>query len=333
MPETIALTAATMRDANNEVAQTLLKLGYELQIHPSKVFPTADELRVYLKEAVGVIAGSEKYTREVMEAAPRLRVISRNGIGYDAIDLEAATDLGIVVAFTPGAMVEAVADLTFGFILGLGRSLVHYDTGMKRGEWDRVMSADVSGKTLGLVGTGRIGMAVARRAKAFSMRLVACDPYPNPLFIEELGGDYVPFEEVLEVSDYVSLHTPGGAATQALINADALARMKSTAYLINCGRGSLIDEAALLQALDAGKLAGAGLDVFSSEPPIPGSDADRLARHPKTLVTPHIASFTPNTAARMGRQAMENMLALLKGKRIENVANPRVFERGLRAAG
>lgn len=331
MPETIALTAATMRDANNEVAQTLLQLGYQLQIHPSKVFPTADELRVYLQDAIGVIAGSEKYTREVLEAAPKLRVISRNGIGYDAIDLDAATDLGIVVAFTPGAMVEAVADLTFGFILALGRSLVHYDNGMKRGEWDRVMSADVSGKTLGLVGTGRIGMAVARRAKAFGMRLVGCDPYQNPLFIEEFGGDYVPFEEVLETSDYVSLHTPGGAETRALINADTLARLKPTAYLINCGRGSLIDEAALLEALDAGRLAGAGLDVFSSEPPAPGSDAERLARHPKTVVTPHIASFTPNTAARMGRAAMDNLLALLRGDRIDHVANPQVFEKGLRS--
>lgn len=331
MPDTIALTAATMRDTNNEVAQHLLSLGYELQIHPSKIFPTADELRVYLKDAIGVVAGSEAYTREVMEAAPRLRVISRNGIGYDAIDLDAAADLGIVVTFVPGAMVEAVADLTFGFILALGRNLVAYDNGMKTSGWDRVMSSDVSGKTLGLVGTGRIGMAVARRAKAFGMRLIGCDPYTNPLFVEELGGDYVPFEEVLELGDYVSLHTPGGAETRALINAAALARMKPTAFLINCGRGSLIDEAALIAALDAGKLAGAGLDVFTSEPPTPGSDADRLARHSKTVVTPHIASFTPNTAARMGRAAMENMLAVLDGKRIEHTANPAVYERPLRS--
>jgi D-3-phosphoglycerate dehydrogenase len=227
-------------------------------------------------------------------------------------------------------MVEAVADLTFGLMLALGRNLVNYDNGMKRGEWDRVMSADVSGKTLGLVGTGRIGMAVARRARAFNMRLVGCDPYPNALFVEELGGDYVPFEEVLELGDYVSLHTPGGPETRALINADALARMKPTAYLINCGRGSLIDEAALLKALDGGKLAGAGLDVFSTEPPAPGSDADRLARHAKTVVTPHIASFTPNTAARMGRVAMENLLAVLGGERVEHVANPAVYDRGLR---
>lgn len=331
MPETIALTPATMRDTNNEVAQTLLGMGYELQIHPAKVFPTREELAVYLKDAVGVVAGSEAYTREVMEAAPNLKVISRNGIGYDAVDLEAATDLGIVVAFVPGAMVEAVADLTFGFILALGRKLVDYDNSMKRGEWDRVMSADVSGKTLGLIGTGRIGMAVARRARAFNMKLVACDPYPNAQFVEEYGGDYVPLEEVLAASDYLSLHTPGGAETRSLINAETLARVKPTAFLINCGRGSLVDEAALLAALDGGKLAGAGLDVLSSEPPVPGSDAERLARHPKVVVTPHIASFTPNTAARMGRAAMENMLTVLRGERPEHVANPAVYERGLRA--
>ena len=198
---------------------------------------------------------------------------------------------------------------------------------MKRGEWNRVIGADVSGKTLGLVGTGRIGMAVARRGRAFGMRLVGCDPHPNPLFVEELGGDYLSFEEVLEAADYVSLHTPGGAETRALMNDAAFRRMKPGAFLVNCGRGSLIDEAALLAALDEGRLAGAGLDVLSSEPPVPGSDADRVARHPKAVVTPHIASFTPNTAARMGRAAMENLLTVLRGERPAHVANPAVYER------
>jgi D-3-phosphoglycerate dehydrogenase len=330
MPQTIALTAATMRDDNNEVAQTLLADGYQLRIHPKITFPTRDELRDLLRGAVGVIAGSEQYSREVMEEAADLRIISRNGVGYDAVDLDAATDLGIVVAYVPDAMVDAVADLTMGLLLAAARNLVGYDAALKRGEWLRLMSADVSGKTLGLIGTGRIGMAVARRARAFRMRLVAHDPYVNPLLVEELGADYLPLEELLAVSDFVSLHTPGGSATRALIGAPQLAQMKPSAYLINCARGSLIDEPALLAALDEGRLAGAAVDVYAAEPPPPGSDSDRLARHPKVVGTPHIASFTPVTAARMGRAAMENMLALLQGGQPEHVANPAVFERGLR---
>jgi len=331
MSQVIALTAATMRDENNEVAQTLLAAGCRLHIHPKITFPTRDELRDLLAGAVGVIAGSEEYSRAVLEEAAALRVISRNGIGYDAIDLQAATDLGIVVAYVPDAMVDAVADLTLGLLLAAARNIVNYDAALKRGEWLRVMSADVSGRTLGLVGTGRIGMAVARRARAFRMRLLACDPYPNPLFVEELGGNYVPLEELLEAADFVSLHTPGGAATRALLGAPQLARMKPSAYLVNCARGSLVDEEALLAALDEDRLAGVATDVYASEPPAPGSSSERLARHPKLVGTPHIASFTPVTAARMGRAALANLQALLRGERIDHVANPEVFERGLRA--
>ncbi|HEU4753196.1 MAG TPA: 2-hydroxyacid dehydrogenase, partial [Armatimonadota bacterium] len=201
----------------------------------------------------------------------------------------------------------------------------------KQGEWRRGISFDASGQTLGIVGTGRIGMAVARRAKAFSMPLLGCDPYPNPRFREELGGTYVSLDELLERSDFVTLHSPATPETRGLIGAPQLARMKKTAFLINCGRGSLIDEPALLAALDGGRIAGAGLDVFAVEPPPPGSPSEALMRHPAVVATPHVASFTPVTAARMARAAMENLLAVLRGERPENVANPAVYERGLRA--
>jgi phosphoglycerate dehydrogenase-like enzyme len=240
MPDTIAITAVTMRDDENEVARTLKEQGYRLAIHPRLTPPTAEEQRALLAEAVGLIAGSEPISREALQAAPRLRVVSRNGIGFDAVDLDAASELGIVVTYVPDAMVDAVADLTLGLLLASARRIVEYDAAMKRGEWRRVMGADVSGRTLGLVGAGRIGMAVARRAKAFRMRLVAHDPYPNPLFVEELGGDYMPLEELLEVSDFVSLHLPASEATRGAIGAAELARMKPSAFLINCARGSLV---------------------------------------------------------------------------------------------
>jgi phosphoglycerate dehydrogenase-like enzyme len=285
-----------------------------------------------LRGAVGLICGSEPITREVLEENASLRAISRNGIGYDAIDVDAATDLGVIVTFVPDAMTETVADLTLGLLIAVARHLCQLDALMKQGEWPRMIGSDIGGRTLGLVGTGRIGMATARRAKAFRMRLVGYDPYPNPLFTEELGGDYVELDELLETADFISLHVPTSAATRGLIGARELARMKPTAFLINTARGALVDEAALLAALKEGRLAGAGLDVFSQEPPAPGSAGAELARLRNVVAVPHIASFTPATAARMGRAALANLLAVLDGERPANVVNPAVYERKLRSA-
>jgi D-3-phosphoglycerate dehydrogenase len=325
MPEVIAVTAATIKNTNNEVAQTLIELGYEPRIHSPLKPPSREELRALLDGAVAVLAGSEPYTPEVLAEATALKVISRNGIGYDAIDLDAATERGIVVTFVPDAMVDAVADMTLGLILATARRITEYDRALKAGDWRRIMGADLANRTLGLIGTGRIGMAVARRARAFRMRLAGHDPYPNPLFVEELGGDYLPLGELLEISDFVSLHLPASKETRGMFGAAQLARMKPSAYLINCARGSLIDEAALVSALQESKIAGAGLDVFADEPPVPGSAGDALMRLPNVVATPHVAAATPVTAAKMGRAALQNILNVLKGERPAHVANPGVF--------
>jgi phosphoglycerate dehydrogenase-like enzyme len=326
-PETIAVTAVALRADENEVVATLRERGYRVLTRPKLTTPTRDELRPLLAEAVGLIAGSEALTEEVLAEAPRLRVISRNGVGYDNIDLEAATARGIPVTYVADIMVDAVADLTLGLLLSAARRIPELDAASKTGEWRRVMAADVTGRTLGLVGTGRIGMAVARRARAFRMRLLGSDPYPNPLFVEELGGDYVPLEELLEASDYVSLHLPAGPETRGIIDTAALARMKPSAFLLNAARGSLVDEPALLDALNAGRIAGAGLDVFCEEPPDASSAGAELMRHPNVVATPHVASFTPVTVAKMGRAALANLLAALAGERPEYVANPAVYDR------
>jgi D-3-phosphoglycerate dehydrogenase len=281
---------------------------------------------------VGIIAGPEPITREVMEAAKNLRCVSRNGVGYDAVDCDAAADLGIVVTYVPGAMVDAVADLALGLMLSAARRISELDSVVKRGEWIRPMQHDFSGQTVGLIGTGRIGSAVARRLKGFGVKLLGCDPYPNAAFAEELGGEYVSMDELLERADFVSLHLPASAGTRGLIGAEKLAKMKPGAFLINTARGTLIDEDALVAALDAGQIAGAALDVFSKEPPLPGSAAETLLRHPKVVATPHIASFTPVCAANMGRGAMENLLTVLAGDRPDYVANPSVYDRPLRFA-
>lgn len=328
MQPVVAVTALPLCNEDNEVVHVLRERGYAVRYLSRPLPPTPEEQRALLSEAVGLIAGSEPIPRAVLEAAPRLRVISRNGIGYDAIDLEAATERGIVVTYVPDVMADAVADLAMGFLLCLARRIREFDATMKAGEWRRGLSADVGGRTLGLVGTGRIGMAVARRARAFGMRLLGCDPAPNPLFVEELGGDYVPLEELLETADFVSLHLPAAPGTRGLLNRERLARMKPGAFLINTSRGVLVDEAALLEALRSGRLAGAALDVFSVEPPPPGSPAAELARLPNVVATPHVAAFTPNTVARMGRAALANLLAVLAGERPEHVANPAVYEAG-----
>jgi phosphoglycerate dehydrogenase-like enzyme len=335
VPPVVALTTASMTDRNNDVVRSLEERGFEVRVHPHVRPPSREEQRALLAGAAGIIAGSEPIDRDAMAAAAHLRVISRCGIGFDAVDLDAATDLGIVVTYVPDAMVDAVADATLGLLLATARRICHLDRGLKAGGWPREMSLDVGGRTLGLVGTGRIGMAVARRARAFRMRLLGCDPAPNPLFVEELGGDYVPLAELLETADFVSLHLPASSATRGLIDAAALARMKQGAVLVNTARGALVDEHALLEALDAGRLAGAGLDVFSTEPPDPGSAAETLTRHPLVVATPHVASFTPVTVARMARAAMDNLLAVLAGERPQYVANPRVYDTSLRqvAAG
>jgi D-3-phosphoglycerate dehydrogenase len=330
MSDTIVFTTVAMRDDNNDVARALLAKGYQLAIHPDQTPPSAEQQRALMSEAVGVIAGSEPITREVMEEAKNLRVISRNGIGYDAVDLAAATDLGIVVTFVPDAMVDSVADITLALMLAAARKIVELDTHLKRGEWVRPMQHDFSTQTLGIIGTGRIGSAVARRGKAFRMQLIGCDPYPNPLFQDDLGGTYVSMDELLEQADFVALHLPASAGTAGMIGAEQFAKMKPGAFLVNTARGSLVDEEALLEALDSGQIMGAALDVLSKEPPVPGSAADRVMKHPKVVVTPHIASFTPKTIAKMGEAALANLLAVLESRRPDFVANPEVFERGLR---
>ncbi len=329
-PPAIALTAAIYRDPDNDVARALRARGYEVRCHTSAVMPDPATVAEMLRGAVGIIAGSEPLTRELLSGAPDLRVISRNGVGYDAIDLDAATDLGIVVTYIPDAMVDAVADLAFGLLLACARRIPELSAGMRRGEWPRLMGADVTGRTLGIIGTGRIGMAVARRARGFRMRLVGADPTPNPLFVEEVGGDYLPLDELLEVADFVTLHLPSLASTRGILAENELGRMKPGSILVNTARGALIDEAALLRNLDSGRIAMAGLDVLVEEPPTPGSDSDRLARHPSVVPVPHIGAFTPKTIDRMAAIALENLVSVLEGRRPQHVINPAVYERSVR---
>jgi D-3-phosphoglycerate dehydrogenase len=320
LPDRIVVTPVALCQNENLLVNTLRQQGYEVVLHPSMTPPSPAELSQYVRGAVGMVAGMEPVPAEVLDGADRLRVISRFGVGYDNIDVAAATRRGILVTYIPDAMGDAVADLAMGLILALARRIPELDASMKAGEWRRMLGADVSRKSLGIIGTGRIGMAVARRAAGFRMRLLGYDPAANPLFVEELGGEYVSLEALLGQSDFITLHLPLLPETRGLIGAPQLAQMRRTAFLINCARGALVDEAAVYAALAEGRLAGFATDVYSKEPPEPHP----LYTLPNVIALPHIASYTPATAARMSQAALENLLAGLRGEPPEHTVNPEV---------
>lgn len=269
------------------------------------------EMAELLVGSDAIIASSEPLTARVMDAAPRLRIIARYGVGYDAVDVEAARARGIAVTTVPGTLEETVADFTLGIMLALLRDIPRLVTETRSGKWERPLSTDAWGKALGIVGTGRIGRAVARRAAAFGMTLLGYDPYPDPAWAAATGLRYTDLPELLASADVVTLHAPATPATHELINARTLAVMKPGAFLVNAARGSLVHEPALYDALTNGRLAGAALDVFAKEPP--GADHPLLAL-PNVLPFPHVASATVEAARRMGVAAAREVVRVLRGE-------------------
>ncbi len=285
--------------------------------------PTDAELRAALgKGVVAVVAGSEHYYAELLDAFPRLRVIARVGVGYDAIDVAAATARGIVVTIAPGTNQGSVAEHTFALMLGLTRHLPARDAAVKAGRWPLHMSQPLRGRTLGLAGLGRIGKAVAVRARAFEMRLLAYEPAPDHAFCAEHGVGLVSFDELLASSDFLSLHLPLTPATRGLINRETLARMKPGAVLVNTSRGPLVREADLVEALRSGRLGGAALDVFEQEPTPPDHP---LFRFENVVLTPHAAGADIQSLGDMARSAAEAVVSLHRGEwPAEKVVNPEV---------
>lgn len=247
-----------------------------------------DALIRELQGCCAVVAGSEPYTRRVLTSLPELRVIARTGVGFDAIDLAACDELGIVVATTPGVNHHSVAEHTIALLMGVARGFPDQDQRVREGRWQRIAYPRVMGCTLGLVGLGRIGQAVAWRAVGLGMQVVATEPFPNQNFCEQWKIKLVPLDELLRQSDYVSLHSPSTPETKKLMNAERLAKMKRGSVLINTARGSLVDEPALIAALQSGHLRGAALDVFDVEP-LPVSSP--LTQMSNVLLAGHVAGL------------------------------------------
>ncbi len=306
-----------------DALQVLQDRGLALVLNPTGATLTEGALLELIDDVDAVIAGTEPITARVLAAAPRLRIVARRGVGFDSVDLVAATARGVVVTVTTGVLTDAVADHALTLLLAVARQITRFDRLVKAGGWERTPSLEVSGRTLGIVGFGAIGRAVARRGAGFSMRLLAYDPVPYPAAAKALGVELCDLDTLLAASDFVTLHVPLGLNTRGLIGESALRRMKPTAVLINTSRGGVVDEAALTKALRERRLAGAGLDVFDGEPrPNPA-----LVQLENVVATPHVASYTSDTLARMDRSCVEAVLAVLAGERPAHVANSDVYAR------
>jgi glyoxylate reductase len=303
---------------------------HEVEINPYDRVLTREELLKAVKGKDGILTLlTDRIDAEVFDAAgPQLKVVSNYAVGYDNIDVNEATRRRIVVTNTPGVLTETTADLAWTLIMSVARRIVEADRFTRAGRYDGwapmlFLGQDIFGKTLGIIGMGRIGQAVARRAKGFNMKVIYNDLKRIPEELEkELNATFVSLDELLENSDFVSLHTFLSPETHHLINEDRLKKMKKTAYLINTSRGPVVDESALVKALKEGWIAGAGLDVYEFEPKLtPG-----LVECENTVLLPHIASASVETRTKMATMAAENLLAVLANKRPPNPVNPEVLK-------
>ena len=281
---------------------------------------TPAELLAAIADYEGVIVRSEsRVTRAVVEAGGRLRVIARAGVGVDSIDIESATERGIVVVNAPTGNTVSAAELTLALLLAVARHVPAADASLRGGHWNRgdFMGVEVRGKTAGIVGLGQVGSAVARRLRALEMTVIGYDPYVPAERARVLGVDLVELPDLLRRSDFVSLHAALTPETTHLIGPEQLALMKPSARIINAARGGLIDEAALLAALDAGRLGGAALDVFQEEP----ATESPLARHPNVVVTPHLGALTAEAQERVAVGVAHEVLAILAGRPATSAVN------------
>jgi len=269
---------------------------------------------------------TERVDEALLSAAPRLRIVANVAVGYDNIDLAACTRRKIAATNTPGVLDETTADLAWARMMAVARRLVEADGYARSGAWtgwnlDQFCGADVWGKTLGIVGFGRIGQAMARRAAGFKMRVLYANRHRAPAEVERaLHAEHAELDDLLAKSDFVTLHIPLTPATRGMIGEAQFAKMKPTAFLINSARGPIVDEAALVAALATGKIAGAGLDVFEHEPQI----SDGL-RRPNVVLAPHIGSASVETRARMASIAADNVIALFDGRRPPTILNPEIL--------
>jgi len=305
-----------------------LKHEVHVEVNSDERVLSKSELISHLREADGALTLlTDIINREVLEACPGLKVVANFAVGFNNVDIEAATELGMIVTNTPGVLTETTADFAWTLLMAAARRVVEADRFARAGKFKMwgprmFLGHDVYGKTLGLIGLGRIGQAVARRASGFNMKVVFHDAEPIPeQVLQDLRVTPVPLEELLRISDFISVHVPLLAETKHLLSDRTFAMMKPTCVVVNTSRGPVVDEKALVRALKNGKIAAAALDVFEREPEIEPElfDIDNV------VIAPHIASASHETRLKMCMMAAENLLASLKGNRPPNLVNPEVW--------
>jgi phosphoglycerate dehydrogenase-like enzyme len=301
MSARILITPRSLTKSGHPSLDRLRATGYEVKFCAPGKSPTEEELITLLPGCVGFLAGVEPVTARALAAARDLKVISRNGTGVDNIDLTAARQHNIRVCRAEGANARGVAELAIGLMLALARAIPASDRAIKDGRWERQTGFELEGKTLGLIGAGRIGRLVAKMATGLDMHVVVYDVVPVA------GLTMSPLEEVFAVADVISLHCPPRPDGCAVVDAAALARMKRGALLVNTARAGLLDETAVLAALESGQLGGLASDVLEGEPPV----NRRLAEHPRVIVTPHAGALTRESVDRAVSIAVDNLLATL----------------------
>ncbi|MGZ8650251.1 MAG: phosphoglycerate dehydrogenase [Solirubrobacteraceae bacterium] len=307
----VLVTPRSFRGAEGEAVARLEAAVAEVRYNDLGRPLTGPELAERLDGVAGLLAGVDEIDAGVFEAAPDLRVIARYGVGVDRVDLGAAARHGVTVTTTPGANAAAVAELTLGLMLALCRKLSRADREVRAGGWPALKGRELGSRTVGLLGLGRIGLSVAALLRSLGATVLAHDPYVNSLDAAQAGIRMVGREELLMASEILSLHTPATPETRGMVDREFLAALRDGALLVNTARGELIDEGALLWALDDGPLAGAALDALKEEPPAPGHP---LVGRDDVLVTPHLGGQTAEATAAMARLAVEELLAVLDGR-------------------
>lgn len=306
---------------------TLLRETCNVEINPEDRPLTREELLRNVRGRDGVITLlTDRIDGEVMDAAKGVRGFANYAVGFDNLDVKAATERKIPLSNTPGVLTLATAEMAWALLFAVARRLIESEKVMRSGAWQgwgpmQFIGGDVTGKALGIVGAGRIGTAMALMSKGFAMKVLYADEVANPVLEKELGARKVPLEELLRESDFVSVHVPLMPATRHLFNAKTLAMMKPTAYLVNTSRGPVIHEAELVEALRRNVIAGAALDVYEFEPKmVPG-----LAELANVVIAPHTASATRSSRSGMSVKAATNLLAMLKGERPPDCLNPGIY--------
>lgn len=321
----ILVTPTSFNKPENEAAKSLLEgFADEVVYNPYGRPLTEDEVVNMTEGCDGYIAGLDFITNKAVESMPSsLKVISRYGVGVDRVDLNAAGQKGIVVTNTPGANSEAVADLAFGLLLATARRIPYLDKEVRAMKWPRCQGMEIFNKTIGIMGLGAIGKAVAKRAKGFSMKVLAYDPYINEEYAREHDIKVCELHDLLRQSDIISLHLPYTKSTHHIINKQAIAELKPGMIIVNAARGGLIDEEAAYTALKEGKLGGLALDAFEVEPP----EQSPLFELDNVVATPHTGAHTVEAGRKMAIMSVENLIAALEGRDCKNIVNKDVLKK------